>query len=458
MMGFGSSVGGVLVRQRARRVLVGIGVFCATLSMVVLSACGGNPAHVMTPAPTSPPTMVPGSYPSPSATQYPALLHWNRTQPLTPAQLADWYISQMTIDEEIGQLFIAEFGGPTFTYDDQVVVQQEHVGGLILYNVNLQKADQARLLLSTSQSYAYLPLLMTIDQEGGYVNRLSDIYGPDPSESDIGATNDPNYAYEQGKIDAEHMKALGLNVNLAPDVDVQLVAGPDQVTRTFGSTPEEVIKMGGAFLDGMQDNGVIGTLKHFPGLGSAKTDAHVGLPVINSSREQIENIDLAPYRALIRAGKVHMIMTTDLLMPAIDPVLPAELSPATITGVLRDELGYDGVVITDALYMKGIFKKFDLATAGVMALQAGCDLLLGGAGSYSIGQMIQAIKNALADGALTKARIDQSVRRILLLKMYMGLIPVPGHVAHGAQQSNAATPQAMTTNAMQLTARLPEAA
>ncbi len=216
--------------------------------------------------------------------------------------------------------------------------------------------------------------------------------------------------------------------------------------------------MGGAFLDGMQDNGVIGTLKHFPGLGSAKTDAHVGLPVINSSREQIENIDLAPYRALIRAGKVHMIMTTDLLMPAIDPVLPAELSPATITGVLRDELGYDGVVITDALYMKGIFKKFDLATAGVMALQAGCDLLLGGAGSYSIGQMIQAIKNALADGALTKARIDQSVRRILLLKMYMGLIPVPGHVAHGAQQSNAATPGAMTSNALQLTARLPEAA
>ncbi|HLY31525.1 MAG TPA: glycoside hydrolase family 3 N-terminal domain-containing protein, partial [Ktedonobacterales bacterium] len=355
---FGSRMGHFPVFPSVRQLALGFGALCATLSILVLSACSGNPsvARMMTPTPTAP-TMVPGAYPT-ATTQYPALIHWNRTQPLTAAQLADWYISQMSLDEEIGQLFIAEFTGPTFSADDYAMVRQEHVGGLILYNINLQTADQARQLLSTSQANAYLPLLMTIDQEGGYVNRLSNIYGPDPSETDIGATNDPNYAYQQGKTDAEHMKALGLNVNLAPDVDVQLVAGPDQVTRTFGSTPQQVIKMGGAFLDGMQDDGVIGTLKHFPGLGSATIDAHAGLPVIKSSRQQIEDIDLAPYRALIKAGKVHMIMTTDLLMPAIDPTYPAELSYATITGVLRNELGYDGVVITDALYMKGIFAKF----------------------------------------------------------------------------------------------------
>ena len=174
------------------------------------------------------------------------------------------------------------------------------------------------------------------------------------------------------------MAALGFNADFAPDVDVQQVAGPDQITRTFGTTPQQVTKMAGAWMTGMQNANVAVCLKHFPGLGDAKTDAHLDLPVIKESRAQIEAIDLAPYRNLIATGQVQMIMATDLLMPALDPTLPAELSPKIITGVLRDELGYDGVVVTDALYMQGVLERFSMAQAAALAIEAGDDLLVGG--------------------------------------------------------------------------------
>src|SRR5262249_23321601 len=149
--------------------------------------------------------------------------------------------------------------------------------------------------------------------------------------------------------------------------------------------------------------GVVGTLKHFPGLGDALEDAHLSLPVINRTRAQIESVELAPYRAMINAGKVQMVMSTDLLMPAIDPVLPAELSPAIITGILRGELGYDGAVMTDALYMAGITKTWSMPQAGVMAIQAGCDMLLGPWTPAQMRDMFAALKTALNKGYLTKA-------------------------------------------------------
>jgi beta-N-acetylhexosaminidase len=225
------------------------------------------------------------------------------------------------------------------------------------------------------------------------------------------------------------MAALGFNADFAPDVDVQLVAGPDQVSRTFGTTPDGVTKMAGAYLTGMQSAGVAVCLKHFPGLGAATTDAHLGLPVIKRTRDQIEAVELAPYRNLIATGQVEMIMSTDLLMPALDPTLPAELSPAIITGVLRQELGFDGVVITDALYMDGISKKWNEAEAGVMAIEAGDDMLVGAFTSYQVSWMKAALKAAISDHEITKARIDDSVRRILTLKMRMGLLPIPSGVA-----------------------------
>ena len=216
-------------------------------------------------------------------------------------------------------------------------------------------------------------------------------------------------------------------MDLAPDVDVQLVAGPDQVTRTFGTTASGVTKMAGAWLDGLQSENIVGTLKHFPGLGAADHDAHLRLPVIKRTRSQIESVELGPYRDLINAGKVQAVMSTDLLMPAIDPDLPAELSPATITGILRQELGFKGVVITDALYMEGIREKWDYGQAAVLAIKAGDDMLLGASSAGAMQAMAKAIKAALKSKSLTKSRIDDSVRRILMLKINMGLIKLPSY-------------------------------
>ncbi len=333
----------------------------------------------------------------------------------------------MSLDEELGQLFVAELVGTDFNANNAGMIEQMHAGGVILYAFSMHTAKQTQELIAKSQANAKIPLLMTVDEEGGCVDRLTQIYGPHPGAPQIGATGSTTYAYQQGAKMAKDMAALGFNVDLAPDVDVKLVDGRDLLCRTFGTTPGVVTNFAEAYLNGLQDNGVVGTLKHFPGLGDALNDAHLSLPVIKRTRDQIESVELAPYRAMINDGKVQMVMTTDLLMPALDPVLPAELSPNIITGVLRSELGFDGVVMTDALYMQGISDKWSMPRAGVMAIQAGCDMLLGPWNVSQMKAMISALKSALNNGSLTKARIDQSVRRILLLKMRMGLISLPSN-------------------------------
>jgi beta-N-acetylhexosaminidase len=236
-------------------------------------------------------------------------------------------------------------------------------------------------------------------------------------------TKSTAYVQQQGALMGSQMKELGLNLDFAPDVDVQLVDGRDLGSRNFGTDPQTVTTYAGAFLTGLQSTGVAGCLKHFSGLGDALDDAHLSTPVIDRTRAQIEAVELAPYRGLIATGQVQCIMATNLLMPAFDPNLPAELSPTLIDGVLRHDLGYDGVVVTDALYMADLAARYGTPETGVLALLAGCDVLEGPSNSAGISAITTAIKNALASGRLTQARIDLSVRRVLILKLRMGLIP-----------------------------------
>lgn len=334
----------------------------------------------------------------------------------------DQEIAHMSLDEELGQLFVAEMQGTTFTREDAAMVGQLHAGAIILYGFNLQSIAQARAMIASAQASAAVPLFVAIDEEGGFVDRLQPIYGSRPSAAQIGATGSTHYAYTQGRQAGDDMAALGFNLDLAPDVDVELVAGPDQVTRTFGSTPRAVTALAGAYLDGLHAAGVGGTLKHFPGLGAATTDAHKDLPVIDRSRTQIEASELAPYRSLIDAGDVDAIMATDLLMPAFDPTLPAELSPKIIDGVLRGQLGYQGVIITDALYMRGVTDRFSMAEAGVLAVEAGDDMLEGPWSAEQMAPMIAALRAAVESGQISKARLDQSVHRILALKERLGIM------------------------------------
>lgn len=401
----------------------GVVAILMVVAIFVMSGCGTTSATARSEAAVLAQADQRGPTSTKSTLLYPR--HYDRQRVQTLSEYVDQMISRMSVNDEIGQLFVAEFTGTDFNGENAAMIEKLHPGGIILYTFSMQEAKQTQALIHSSQVNSKIPLLVTVDEEGGCVDRLNKIYPPRPGEPEIGATGSTKYAYQQGAKTAQDMTALGFNVNLAPDVDVKLVEGRDLLCRTFGTTPDLVTRMSQAYLDGLQDNGVIGTLKHFPGLGDALEDAHMSLPVIKRTRSQVESVELAPYRAMIENGKAQMIMTTDLLMPAFDPVLPAELSPSIITGLLRSELGFDGVVMTDALYMAGISKTWSMPQAGVMAIEAGCDMLLGPWNVSQMRDMISAIQKAMKNGSITKARLDQSVRRILTLKMRMGLIPLP---------------------------------
>ena len=383
------------------------------LGMLATAACSASAA--------SHPAATPTARPTATATASPV-----KTISLDAA--ANAYIAKMSLDEQLGQLMLVAVSGTTYDANDAAMVEQEHAGGILLYADNMTNEDATRTMIATAQQHATMPLLVLTDEEGGFVDRLQQFFGHRPSATDIGYQGSYSYAVAQAQDIGGDMRSLGFNADFAPDVDVQLIDGPDQSTRTFGTTPDAVTRLGGAYLNGLQSQGIIGCLKHFPGLGDATTDAHLDLPTISRTRDQIESVELAPYRNLIATGQVQMVMATDLLMPAFDATLPAELSPTIINGVLRQELGYNGVVVTDALYMQGVSKQFNLAQAGVQSILAGDDLLVGAFSSGSVAWMIQALKDAISSGQLTQARISDSVRRILELKMRAGLLPLPANV------------------------------
>ncbi len=336
-------------------------------------------------------------------------------------------IAHMTLDQELGQLFIVTVTYPTFGADLQTMLGPMNAGGVILYQSGIITIPQTQQLTGAMQHAAAIPLIIGADEEGDGDPQIEQIYGSHLTAWQIGATGDPSVATREATAIGQQLKELGLNTDFAPVVDVLAVGW--NWTRAFGRTPDRVSAMGAAEVDALQGQGVIATLKHFPGLGAMNCNPHFCLPVINSSRASIEQNDLAPYRALLSHAP-GMIMTTDLMMPALDRTMAAELSYPIVTDILRNEIGYDGVVVTDALYMSGITETYSMAQAGVLAIEAGNDLLEGPSTAAEMRDMVSALHQAVDAGKISKARIDQSVQRILLLKMRFGLIPVVDPRSH----------------------------
>lgn len=333
----------------------------------------------------------------------------------------------MSLDQKLAQLLIVEYLGNSYAPTLQDMIAQG-VGGFLYQfsNRNFNPPDNTIVNVAVfsrqAMKDAKIPLLIGTDQEGGLVNRLYTFHGYLPSAAEMAATGNPNYAFNQGAMSAKWMVQLGINADLAPVVDVHTVDPPVLQTRMFGSTPEAVATYAGAFLNGLQQNSVIGCLKHFPGLGAITSDPHAGLPTVNRSIAQLESIDLAPYKLMLQKDHPAMVMSTDVLMPAIDPNFPAELSARAINGVLRQQLGYNGVVITDGLYMGGISQRWSLSQAAVLSIVAGDDLVEGPYTVSQVAEVITALKQALSHGQLTIERINQSVQRILLMKMQYGIL------------------------------------
>ncbi|MGZ3617750.1 MAG: glycoside hydrolase family 3 protein [Ktedonobacteraceae bacterium] len=378
--------------------------------MVILSSCvslfSGVTGNAVQPTPVI--TLKPSPTPSPTAT------------PLTNSQLAQRIVQGMSLDQKLGQMVIVEFYGSTLNSDLLQMIQGNRVSGVLIENKNgnAQTRTQLTGLNRAMQGQAHIPLFITTDFEGGLVNELRLITGERPSEATIGATGNPQVAYTAGHNAATDLTSLGLNVNFMPIVDVLTNPNnPGLPDRTFGSDPTLVTTMGRAYLKGLTDGGVIGCLKHFPGLGSASIDPHFSLPQMNRSLATLNQVDFVPYRTLINEGIVPMVMVTHILNPQLDPTLPTSLSPNVVTKLLRQQLKFNGVIISDTLWMGGISNTYSLAQATVLAVKAGTDLLLGPRGLSDTQNMIFGLHQAVTSGQISMAQINASVQRIIEMKL-----------------------------------------
>ena len=339
---------------------------------------------------------------------------------------ADGQIQSMSEDEEIGQLIVpAMIGG--FVDRDSAQFQdiarnitEFHVGGYhLLGDVNAPHDPAGvTLLINHMQALAKVPLFITADFEGGVGYRFEGATRL-PRGMVMGATGNPEMAYQAGKIAAEEAKAMGFNVNFYPVVDVNNnPRNPIINIRSFGSDPAVVGRMGAAYIRGLQEAGVMATAKHFPGHGDAATDSHLELPSIDVDRARLDTIELPPFQAAMKAG-VGAVMSAHIALPKIVPSgVPATLSHEMLTGLLRAELGFKGVIFTDAMNMQGVAGHYANSDAAVKAIQAGADIIL-----YppSVEDAFTALKLAVDTGLISRERVHESVRRILESKQHLGL-------------------------------------
>jgi beta-N-acetylhexosaminidase len=361
----------------------------------------------------------------------------NTNQPLTNdmkyKQLARLYVNHMSLDDKLGQLIVGRFTASSYSPDLDIMINQQHIGGVILYANQIHTIQQVQADTARMESRTDLPLLIGTDQEGLTVNRLDNIYGPDSLTAQaMERSGNPNVATNEGKKIAQRLLNLGINVDFAPDIDVGIPGGYiDKDLRDFGHTVSDDITYAGAYVRGLQSGGTIACFKHFPGLGDvpANLDPHSTLPTVNADQDHIYTVDMATFKHFIQSTnpleQANMIMATDVLMPAIDPKFPAELSHTFITDILRTQLGYDGVVISDSLHMQGVTidgQQLNIGNAAVLAIEAGVDMALDVTGSTEVSEVINALKAALHNGTLTQARIDEAVTRIIQLKMERHLI------------------------------------
>jgi beta-N-acetylhexosaminidase len=327
-------------------------------------------------------------------------------------------VEDLSLDEKIGQLFAVRGAGVFMSassprYEElRDAVARDGVGGVVWFASNVyETAELTRRL----QSAARVPLLISADLESGMGMRFFDTTFWPPAMA-IAATGDPSLAEAEGRVVAREARAVGVNHILAPVADVNV--DPDNPVinaRSFGEDPADVARYVAAFVRGVQSEHVLATAKHFPGHGDTHVDSHLSMPTIGASRERLEQIELVPFRAAIAAG-VKSVMIGHLAVPALDPAgVPATISPAIIDGVLRKELGYDGLVVSDAFDMGGITEHFDAGEAAVRGIEAGEDQILLPANTEAA---IAGVKAAVRSGRLSEARIDQSVRRILAAKAF----------------------------------------
>lgn len=360
-------------------------------------------------------------------------------------KFADKQLKKMSVEEKVGQIIQIGINAKFANQDSDFFQSIRHdvvdnkVGGIILFGAPIYETVQ---LVNRMQENAKLPLLIAVDAETGVGMRFGDATNF-PWNMAVGATGNPEYARKIGVVTGREAKALGIQHVYAPVMDVNNNAdNPVINVRSFGEDPEAVGRFGVAFMEGLQSEGVLATAKHFPGHGDTNVDSHRGLPMIDHSRESLDKTELVPFKQVIAAG-IGSIMIAHIGLPQIDPTeikplkkpirveaeegaeivdlkatLPATLSPVVQTQILRKELGFKGLIVTDAMGMSGLTLYFDQKEAGVRAFLAGADILEKPADTEA---MLKGMIEAVKSGRITEARLDESVRKILAWKYQVGL-------------------------------------
>jgi beta-N-acetylhexosaminidase len=399
--------------------LIPVLLACTLLTMAGCSGkgsdgTGGSSAPVST---ESPPTIPAASFtPVPSPTSDPIRLR----------------IVNMPLEEKIGQMILAGIQGSVLDDEAKRMITEDKVGGIILYAANITSLEGMVSLVNSiknSNTANPTPLFISVDQEGGKVSRLPKEFSPIPSNGKVGSKNNAALVEEMGKLLARELTLTGFNVNFAPVLDVNSnPSNPVIGDRSFGSTPSLVCKLGIAEMKGLRSQGIIPVVKHFPGHGDTSVDSHLDLPVVNKTAEHLKKLELLPFEAAVKE-QAEAVMVAHILYPKLDPSKPASLSEAIIGKLLREDMGYKGVVITDDLGMGAIKKHFNLADAAVQTVLAGSDILLVAHGYDNEKLVFDTLVQSVKKGVIPESRINDSVYRILSLKSKYKLtdriLPVP---------------------------------
>ncbi|MFN2566672.1 MAG: glycoside hydrolase family 3 protein [Gemmatimonadaceae bacterium] len=351
----------------------------------------------------------------------------------TPSPWADSVLATLSLRDKAAQMvwpwMMADYQAYNSPAWQRLValIQQEHVGGIIM---SIGSPIEMAAKINGLQYLSSTPLLVSADLEAGagyrarggyFVPNATDLGGATlfPNNMAFGAARDDSLAYQLGRITALEARALGVHIAFAPVMDVNNnPANPVINVRSFGEDPQLVARLGSAVIRGMQDNGAIATAKHFPGHGDTEVNSHLGLPVVGVSRERLDRVELLPFGAAIRAG-VGMVMTAHMALPAVTgDSTPATLSPVVMRDLLRRDLGFRGILSTDAMDMRGVMATMGLIEASKRAVEAGNDVLLM---PTDIPETIDAVVAGVREGRFSEARVDSSVRRLLELKERLGL-------------------------------------
>ncbi|GGN99906.1 glycoside hydrolase family 3 [Saccharibacillus kuerlensis] len=327
-------------------------------------------------------------------------------------------ITGMTLEEKIGQMVLAGLEGTSLRAEDKKLIQDYGIGGVIFYADNIQSAAQTKKFaasIKAANPNKELPLLISVDQEGGRVARLKGVEKI-PTAAAVGRKNDTEYARSIGEQLGEQLKSQGFNLDYAPVLDVN--SNPDNPVigdRSFGDSAAMVSKMGIAVMQGLESKKVIPVVKHFPGHGDTSVDSHISLPVVNKSLAELNKLELIPFRKAINEG-ADVVMIAHILLPKLDQQFPSSMSKAVITDLLRSKLGFKGVVMTDDMTMGAIAKNYGIGESAVHSVQAGSDIILVAHGADNAIEAIEAITQAVKSGRISEQRIDESLTRIFALK------------------------------------------